>query len=234
MLNTNLLKNLDIKKNTNILFVYPHPDDETFANAGLIQKLNNLGVNSHILCLTKGGASTLKFSLDPEDVLTYVREKEFKTIMKYLNVTEYKILDLTDGNLEQETEIISLYIRKYIEELNPKYVVTYEPGGIYGHRDHITVSNLTTMICNELGTKVIYATVPVDYILSPSSLDMAKNPEKVKPLAPNFVLRLNAKEYVTKLKALNMYKSQVSLKHEFKHKIYQLFMLMNEYYFLPQ
>jgi N-acetylglucosamine malate deacetylase 2 len=98
------INRMGFNKNTKVLFVYPHPDDETYCNANLIHKLINNGAKPFVLCLTKGGASTLTFSLKPNDVLTDVRKNEFETVMKFLGVSDYKICDQNDGNLSSERE----------------------------------------------------------------------------------------------------------------------------------
>ncbi len=112
----------------------------------------------------------------------------------------------------------------------PNVLVTYEPSGVYGHSDHIEVSKIVTELAHALKIGLIYSTVAPDYKSSENSLKMAADRSQIKPLIPNKVLHLTFKEYVSKLKALSLYRSQVSLKHEFRHKIYTMYKMLNEYY----
>ncbi len=224
---------LGIKNNSKVLFVYPHPDDETYSNAGLIQILVRKGINVTVLCLTKGGASTLAFSLKKGGKLTDVREYEFEKVMQFLGVINYKMLDLVDGELATDKERVYELIKEQIYALKPDYVITYEPFGLYGHPDHIIVSEIVAELSKKLFFTLIYVTVDKNYKHSESSLKMANSPLG-EALEPNFQLKLTFSEYVKKLQALKLYKSQISLKKEFFHKIYQVFKMLNEYYFVSK
>jgi LmbE family N-acetylglucosaminyl deacetylase len=223
---------LGIKNNSKVLLVYPHPDDETYCNAGLIQKLVLKCINPSVLCLTKGGASTLAYSLKQAGELTVVRKNEFERVMRFLGVINYKIFDLVDGELTADKEQVYELIKEQIYALKPDYVVTYEPSGIYGHPDHIIVSEIVTEIAKTIPYKVIYSTVDKSYKSSESSLKMAKQSHEIKPVEPNFQIKLTFVEYIRKIKALRLYRSQVSLKQEFSHKVYQAVKMLNEYYFV--
>ncbi len=225
-----MIDTLGIRQTDKVLFIYPHPDDETFFNATLIQRLINSGTNIFVVCLTKGGASTLANTLKSHEQLKQARTHEFESVMNYLKVTNYQIYDLPDGQLVQTQIETHDLIRAKLAEFSPKTVVTYEPSGVYGHPDHILVSNIVSKLAQDLNLRLIYATVAKDYKSSENSLRMATDITKVQPLSPNRALKLTVKEYLTKLKALRLYKSQVSLKHEFKHKVYALFKMRYEYY----
>jgi len=223
---------LGIKNNSKVLLVYPHPDDETCCNAGLIQKLVRKCINPFVLCLTKGGASTLAFSLKQRGQLTDVRKNEFEKVMQFLGVINYEMLNLVDGELTTDKNLVYEIIKEQIYTLKPDYVVTYEPSGIYGHPDHIVISKIVTEIAKTIPFTLIYSTVDRNYKSSESSLKMANNPHGVKPMEPNFQLKLTFTEYIKKLKALKLYRSQISVKQELPHKIYQTIKMLNEFYFL--
>ena len=40
-----------------ILYIYPHPDDESFGPAGVMAKQRREGHEVHLLTLTRGGAT---------------------------------------------------------------------------------------------------------------------------------------------------------------------------------
>lgn len=231
------IEDMGILNGSRVMIVYPHPDDETFSNAGLIQKLRQSEVNIRVLCLTEGEASTLTFGVTETKSLREVRREEFEQAMKLLNVKDYLMKDYTDGGLKNQVENLTSYLKEQIKEFKPKFVVTYEPCGVYGHPDHILVSKIITDIAEkdqaETGSfKIIYSTIDQSFKFSESSLNMADNREQIHPAKPNFILRLTLQEYFTKIRALRVYKSQISMKHEFLHKIWHMLKIINEYYFL--
>jgi len=225
---------LGIENNSNVLLIYPHPDDETYCNAGLIQKLVRKGINLSVLCLTRGSKSTLVFSLKQGEELADVRKDEFEQVMRFLGVINYEILSLEDSKLIFEKQEVYKIINEQIDALKPDYVITYEPFGLYGHPDHILVSEIVTDLAKKLSFILIYSTVDQNYKHSKSSLKMANDPLGIKAIEPNFQLKLTPGEYIKKLMALKLYKSQISLKKDFFHGIYKALKMLNEYYFVSK
>lgn len=231
MSNTPQYKKLQINKSSRVLFIYPHPDDETYCNGGLIQRLVKNRIDLRISCLTKGEASTLSFSVSPTQSLSNVRQKEFESVMNYLNVTNFEIGDLSDGKLNIDEFGTREAIQKEIDSYKPDIVVTYEPSGMYGHQDHIIVSKIVTEICIEKGIQIIYSTVGKgNKVLSTSN--MKSKYGEVYPIEPSHMYKLSLGEYIKKLRCLRLYKSQVSIRQDFTHKLYHAFKMLNEYYYL--
>ncbi|MCA9302132.1 PIG-L family deacetylase [Candidatus Nomurabacteria bacterium] len=226
---TSWLNLLDISTNSKVLFVYPHPDDESYASANLIKHLVDSEIACKVVCLTKGDNSTLKFGVENEN-LSKVREKEFYDVMSFLGVRDYTLLNFTDGMLEND-DALAQTLASQINEYKPSHVVTYEPCGVYGHPDHIVVSKIVTELQSEFNYIILYSTVSSRYKPSKDSLRMAKNPDEVVPIEANVVLTLSLGELIHKLKTLRMYKSQVSLKHNFIHNLMHLLYLKKEYYY---
>ncbi|HPD74362.1 MAG TPA: PIG-L family deacetylase [Patescibacteria group bacterium] len=200
------LEKLNISKNSKVLFIYPHPDDETYFNAGLIQNLVKENITTRILCLTKGEASSLKYGIKHNN-LGEIRKKEFESVMKFLKVSEHKILDFEDGNLGNENSLSEI-LEKEINLFEPDVVITFEPSGVYGHRDHIVVSQVVTDLKKLRKFNLIYSTVPFNYHTSQkNSLNFKIDS---KPLEPDMILKLSPNEVVNKLICLIKYKSQVN------------------------
>src|SRR5215471_3729111 len=76
--------------------VVAHPDDETFGLGALLAALASEGREVHVLCLTRGEASTLGAS----DRLGDIREQELVDAAHVLGVAQVTLLDLPDGGLE--------------------------------------------------------------------------------------------------------------------------------------
>ena len=224
------LTDMGISKKSKVLIIYPHPDDEAFCNGGLIQKLVKNSVDCFVLCLTKGEASTLKFTLTGEDSLPAVREQEFNSVMKALGVINFEITTFPDGGLKAEKEQVTNFLKTKIDKLKSDVLITYEPSGVYGHPDHIALSKVVTDLAQEMSLKLIYSTVPKTFKVSPSSLKMAEDPMQVKPLEPNFILKLSLGEFFKKLKTLGLYKSQFNPKQNLIQSLLFAPKLLNEYY----
>ncbi len=220
------------KLGSRVMFIFPHPDDEAFASGGLIYDLVKSTKEVCVLCLTKGEASTLKYH-GTDEALATVREKEFIEVMSYLGVSNYTILDLGDGQLDTNP-IVGTTVADHIEKFQPTTVITYEPCGIYGHPDHIHLSRVISELALQSSWRLIYATVAKGYKPSKDSLKMAKEPEKVKPIEPNFTYKLSLKAYFTKLHALKLHRSQVSATANFIQTLKFLYLVRNEYYHLVE
>ncbi len=232
MKNNIFKNNLKFTKDSKVLFVYPHPDDETFCNAGLIQRLVKMGVNPYVICLTKGEASTLQYGVSADESLSNVRAEEFTSVMKLLKVENFSIYDFTDGGIENEIDAVSKILETIIANISPDFIFTYEPCGVYGHPDHITLSSLVSELSIKHSIKLIYSTVDARYKPSKQLLSMAKDPESIKPLFPNFVIKLTILELLKKLKCFSLYKSQFNAKSNLIDSIRFISLIKNECYFI--
>lgn len=222
------LEKLNIHKNSNVLFIYPHPDDETYFNAGLIQNLVEENINTKVLCLTQGEASSLKYGVKNND-LGEVRKKEFDSVMKFLKVSEHKILNLEDGNLDNENSL-SRIIAGEINLFEPDIVLTFEPNGIYGHRDHVLVSKIVTALNKNNHYNLIYSTISTNY--KSSHINPGKVENLAKPIEPNVIFKLSLIDIFKKVICFKKYKSQVSNK-----RLFQIFLkpyFYNEYYYVKE
>lgn len=127
--------------------VFAHPDDESFGPAGTIAKLSKK-YNVYILSATKGdaGQSSIK-----SKNLGEVRSKELKNAAKVLGVKGVYFLGFKDGTLSNNLyHKLASKIEFHLKKLKPEIVLTFEPQGISGHIDHITVSMVTMFVCQKL------------------------------------------------------------------------------------
>lgn len=127
-----------------MLLTFAHPDDESFAAGGTIAKYSKSGWTIYLLCVTRGqkGSSEL---FPPGENLGILRTKELEEACNILGIEKLVLLDYKDGTLSalQYGELEDKLFRHYAE-LVPDVVVTFEPGGISNHPDHIRVSNAAT------------------------------------------------------------------------------------------
>ena len=123
------------------LYIFPHPDDESFGPvAGMHQQLEQ-GHEVHLLTLTRGGATSQrhKLGLSVEE-MGAVRYKEMREVEKLIGLSSMTVLDLPDGGLkEMDPRQIEAVVRKHIERLQPQIIVSYPVHGISGFHDHLVM-----------------------------------------------------------------------------------------------
>ena len=106
------------------LFVFAHPDDESFYSGGLIAEARIAGLSTHVLSLTPGNT--------PE------RAKEFSLALQCLE-SSGTLGTFLDGHLEYHHNQVAEYIQQHIIGLKPSHIVTFGGEPHYNHRDHIAI-----------------------------------------------------------------------------------------------
>lgn len=139
--------NLNPDKFNKILILFPHPDDEALTCSGLIQYFSTAGKNVALYLFTKGERGNEGAHLDNN--LKEIREKESKKVAQILGISKHVMFDMGDGQLKNKKEQLKEMVTKILEDEKPDLVVTYDLSGIYGHPDHIV---LTEIIKNIVGT----------------------------------------------------------------------------------
>ena len=130
-----------------LLCVLAHPDDESLALGGTIARYSHLGVETSLIVATRGerGWRGHPSQHPGEKALGQIREREVRQASKALGITHLTFLDYIDGDLDQadEDEAIAKIVR-IMRRLRPDVVLTFGPDGLYGHPDHIAISQFTT------------------------------------------------------------------------------------------
>lgn len=199
------LLELGISKTSRILVLMPHPDDEAVFISGLLQKLSSQSIPTRVLTLTAGEKSTLRYTLSPSTELSLARKQELTNAFTVLKINNFQILEYPDGGIEENIHKIKLTISTEIKQFKPTHLVTLEPDGIYGHPDHIALTQAVIKIAKP-PLKLLYATVSPRYIF-PKARAMAKK-KVIKPLVPEYRLQLSVPESIGKVKAILSHKSQ--------------------------
>jgi N-acetylglucosamine malate deacetylase 1 len=88
-------------KNEKCLLLAPHPDDETFACAGLLIQYPD---NFDVVCLTDGRHYDADLSYDEK---IEIRKKEFMSVMGAYGIKSFKFLDIEDRKLVYNWEKFS-------------------------------------------------------------------------------------------------------------------------------
>ena len=135
-----------------LLAIFAHPDDETFGGGGVLALAAGRGVPTNLVCATDGdlGGQAGARELDRE-----LRHGELRNAMLALGVGEPIFLGYRDSGMENwprpadcfanaDPEEVVGRLEAIMAELRPAVVLTFDPGGIYGHPDHVTVSARAT------------------------------------------------------------------------------------------
>ncbi|APD08925.1 PIG-L family deacetylase [Thermus brockianus] len=156
-----------------LLVVVAHPDDESFGTGGALLLAKEAGLRTGILTLTRGEAGRT-LGLCPPEALPEVRTEELSRAAAILRVDFLEVLSFPNG-LPQEAEEgergkaqgeglldhpeAEDAIRKRLQALRPRFVVTFPPDGINGHPDHVAASRYVQGAARGLA-RVVYMVRP--------------------------------------------------------------------------
>ena len=141
-----------------VLYVFAHPDDESFGPARAMSKQRRQGHEVYLLTLTRGGATRQRFKhgLSVQE-MGAVRYKEMQDVAKVLDLSGMTVLDLADSGLKElDPREIERVISDEIERLRPQVVVTDAVHGISGFHDHLVAHAVVKRTFVELRERASY------------------------------------------------------------------------------
>jgi LmbE family N-acetylglucosaminyl deacetylase len=139
-----------------LLAIFAHPDDESYGAGGVMAMAARAGNPVWVLCATNGdqggrpGEVDVDHSLDPE-----IRRRELACACEALGAGEPIFLGYRDSGMEgwgapegslslaPVGEVVDR-VADVIRRLRPAVIVTFDPGGVYGHPDHVACSTVAT------------------------------------------------------------------------------------------
>lgn len=137
---------LDLTRETGLLVVLPHPDDESFAAGGTIALFSDAGIPVTYLCGTYGDAGRRMGSpfFATRESLRDIRLKELADACRVLGC-DFRMMGLRDKTVEfEDPAAVAAQISEVIAELQPSSVITFYPG--YGvHPDHDALGHATRL-----------------------------------------------------------------------------------------
>lgn len=158
-----------------LLFVHAHPDDETINNGATIAHYAARGAQVNVVTCTLGEEGEVigdrwgQLIADEADQLGGYRIFELSTALHLLGIDDPIFLGgaghWRDSGMAgtpprhgrtrfvdaDENEAVGALVA-ILRELRPHVVVTYDPGGGYGHPDHIQAHRITTAAVAASGT----------------------------------------------------------------------------------
>lgn len=135
-----------------ILYVYPHPDDESFGPAAVMARHRREGHDVCLLTLTRGGATKVRHDLGLSiDEMGEVRYREMQEVSRVLDLTRMTVLDLPDSRLREiDPREIEEAIAREVREVDPDVLVGYPVHGISGFHDHLVAHAVIKRVYCEL------------------------------------------------------------------------------------
>ncbi|MFO7445644.1 MAG: PIG-L family deacetylase [Ignavibacteriaceae bacterium] len=135
-----------------IMYIFPHPDDESFGPAAIIYSQVKQGHNVYLLTLTKGGATKERFKLNLSvEQMGEIRYKEMLCVKDFLNLTDMEVLDLPDSGLkEMDPREIERIVSDKIKKIKPDIIVSYPVHGVSGFHDHLVMHAVIKRVYLEL------------------------------------------------------------------------------------
>ncbi len=134
------------------LYIFPHPDDESFGPAPGIAKQLDQGHEVFLLTLTRGGATKQRHRLQlTVEAMGEVRLAEMRDVERVLSLTGMTVLDLPDSGLKEiDPRTIEKKVRDHILEVQPDILVSYPVHGISGFHDHLVTHAVVKRVFEEL------------------------------------------------------------------------------------
>jgi LmbE family N-acetylglucosaminyl deacetylase len=145
--------------NPTILSVLAHPDDESFGMGGTLALYAHKGFDVYLVCATRGEVGTVDAEyLQGFSSIADLRESELRCAAQHLGLKNVFFLDYRDSGMPGSpdnkhpnaqvaytVDEVAGRIVKYIRDLKPDVVLTFDPIGGYRHPDHIHVHQATVM-----------------------------------------------------------------------------------------
>lgn len=143
-----------------LLVVVAHPDDETFGTGSVIARAAQKGAEVVVCCATHGELGEARANSVPAGAtLAEVRAGELRDAATLLRATRVRLLDFDysgwDGACNPQSLVGAAFddvvaaVRDVVADERPDVVVTLDPSGGDGHRDHVRIAQATTVAFDE-------------------------------------------------------------------------------------
>jgi len=142
-----------------LLTVLAHPDDESFGMGGTLAHYARKGCDVYLVCATRGEAGDVDSErLQGFGSIAELRETELHCASEQLGLKGVFFLPYRDSGMpgsednrhpnaqiNASVDEVAGHVVKYIRELKPDIVLTFDPIGGYRHPDHIHIHNATVL-----------------------------------------------------------------------------------------
>jgi len=198
-------------KETRLLAVFAHPDDESFGMAGTLAKYSAMGVVTALICATRGEAGQSNGLADSPEALGALRTRELECAARAIGIHELYLLDWPDGAAAGwDMDLLVKQIGDLIRGSEPDVVITFDGDGVTRHPDHVAVHRATQQALRSapdcLGVRrTFYLVVTCEEEASPEGPEIACIP----PEAVDVTVDIRAYEAI-KRRALECHRTQAA------------------------
>ena len=141
-----------------VVAVVAHPDDESFGLGAIIDKMTSAGAMVHVLCYTRGEASTLN---QAGADLTRQRTRELRQAGAALGVSTVALLDYPDGHLSAVPGAeLAAHAAGLAARYRPGGLLVFDDTGITGHPDHRAATQAAVRAAGPLSLPVLAWALP--------------------------------------------------------------------------
>jgi len=140
---------------------FAHPDDESYSAGGLFAALAEQGLSVQVICATRGeGGMDLRDrqrTQDPAE-LGATRSEELRAACRALGLDPPRFLEQRDGSVSVET--CHEQLKRHLDELAPRVIITLGPDGAYGHPDHLACTEAVSRTVIDTDMRVLHCAFP--------------------------------------------------------------------------
>ncbi|HYO86579.1 MAG TPA: PIG-L family deacetylase [Dermatophilaceae bacterium] len=163
-----------------LVAVHAHPDDEALLTGGTMAKASAAGHRVVLVVVTDGDLGLASADFGDGGTLGRLRLEELAVSARALGVHRVEYLGYADSGLgpaqppdppgrirllRADRDEIVQRIAELLRQENADVVLSYDPNGGYGHRDHIVVHDVVARAAAAAATpRLLEATVPRDTI----------------------------------------------------------------------
>ena len=129
-----------------LLFVFAHPDDESFSGAGTAMKYAAAGARVVLVTATLGerGKCGDPPICSPEE-LPAIRERELRTAARIVGFHDVHVLGYRDRELaDAPPDDIRRTLVEIVRRERPDVLFTFDPNGFNTHPDHVAISRFAS------------------------------------------------------------------------------------------
>ncbi|MDA1270790.1 MAG: PIG-L family deacetylase [Chloroflexi bacterium] len=141
-----------------LLACFAHPDDEAFPVGGILARNVAEGKQVRLVTTTLGEEGEIRQEGSAtKETLGEIRRIELSCAVRALSLDSNTVFGYRDSGMAgweannhpkayvqaPEDEVMERLVRE-IRQFRPQVMLTFEPGGLYGHPDHIAISKHAT------------------------------------------------------------------------------------------
>ena len=175
-----------------VVFFHAHPDDEALLTGGTMARLADEGHRVVLVVATAGEEGLTSAGFTSGSALGDVRRKELDEAARALGCSRVEVLGFPDSGMEGPVgpgvfcdlppEVPAERLSAILSEEAASALVSYDPAGGYGHRDHVQVHRAGRVAARAAGTPVLLEAT-VDRRLLRGALTAAS---PLRPRSPDF------------------------------------------------